>query len=288
MNFPRFFGNRKIRPTWSYRAAGVIWRILISDAGDLALEIRDEDAKKTSFSFLDGANGVPRWSDLMLEEPWWVGMEAIQGNILFLHKYAKHDSPEHRGIIAVDASRGVILWSQENLAFLQGNGDRVYAFTTQFERRIVHLVDALSGSILETFDENSDDVERLRTVPRLPGIAERMGFPATRAFDSLNAKLQAKIRGKVRMKNLVEPVEHLEMREFSVIGYYQRTPAGDDVKPMLRNTLAILDTAGRLIFEEVLQEGVRGAVPESFFSIDGRVYALRNRNSIISLELWKS
>jgi hypothetical protein len=52
-----------------------------------------------------------------MPERWLTGIEAIYNGVLLLHYYKHESGPEHKTIIAVDATTSAELWSNYSLAF---------------------------------------------------------------------------------------------------------------------------------------------------------------------------
>lgn len=82
---------------------GKIWNIEISPKGELlALEIRDEKSKMVSFSIFHFQNKKWLWYNVEFEETWWLNLQAIDEEKLYLNYFYNDKNPEEKKIVVVD------------------------------------------------------------------------------------------------------------------------------------------------------------------------------------------
>src|SRR5713101_5946050 len=103
--------TNEIRVAWQYTTGGKLWRLYPSASGRIVVEDRDVERKKVSFTCLDQMTGRVLWTDLQFAEKWWITIDSIYHDVLFLHEYATPDMPEHKKIHAVDVESGRLSWS---------------------------------------------------------------------------------------------------------------------------------------------------------------------------------
>ena len=91
-----------IKRIYSFSNNRQIWRLIPTATEKLIIEERDTENKEVFFNCLEISSGVKIFSELQLEEKFWVGIEAVNNDIIYFHKFVKPDMPRHQGIIAFD------------------------------------------------------------------------------------------------------------------------------------------------------------------------------------------
>ena len=108
----------KLKKSYRFDNKRQIWRIIPTNNGKLIIEERETEKKLAYFHCLELDSGKKILSNFQLDDTFWVGVEAVQDNIIFFHKFAKPDMPKHRGIFAYDFMKKEFLWTNPELIFL--------------------------------------------------------------------------------------------------------------------------------------------------------------------------
>ncbi len=146
-----------LQPFISQALNGTVWRLQIDGLTDtMAIDIRNETDKQTSFTSLNLESGEVHFTSFTLPERWLTGIEAVYNSVILLHYYKHESGPEHKAIIAIDATTSKELWSNYSLAFdhLSINGPVVY--NTSFQPKKLILIDVLTGQIVRPSDVTQD------------------------------------------------------------------------------------------------------------------------------------
>src|ERR1700761_5287602 len=99
---------------------GAIWRLEIDELTDtIFVEVRNEAEKQASFASISLTNGTIHFTDLTTPERWLTGIEAAYDGVLLLHNYQSANGPAHKGLTAIDALNGLVLWTNYVFAFEQ-------------------------------------------------------------------------------------------------------------------------------------------------------------------------
>jgi hypothetical protein len=163
-----------LKPSISISFTGTVWRLQVDEQSHtLAVELRNEHDKQTSFAAIDLTNGRVYFDNLTMPERWLTGMEAIYNNVLLLHYYKHESGPEHKAIIAINALTGAELWSNYSVAFdhLSVNGPVV--FNTSLQPKKLMLADISSGEILRPYDSALDKpLENKIVIPEMVPATE--------------------------------------------------------------------------------------------------------------------
>ena len=286
--FPLFRIN-KHRPHWTYAARGTIWRILFSDSGKIIGECRDQERKSVSFFCVNGESGSPVWEGLRLDEPWWVGMEAVQGNTLLLHGFVKPDMPQHKQIVAFDVDTGKERWRNDELTYWFGLGQMVYAYRDTFEKRIGCALNLHTGAIEQTHDDSLEDLHRLRR--RAFEEKDVAGFRFPEVLDPHSAEpwVGALVRREIKGKSVAGDAEFINEQGYLLLNYYTRASRPSAGVPVYDNHFVILHVErGSRVFSDVLARSAKAPVPDSFFVRFPFVYFIKDYNTLTALRLWKS
>jgi hypothetical protein len=271
---------------WTYTARGDIWRIETAPGGKLVGETRDQARKEASFFCLEEQTGLTRWEDRRLEEPWWAGIEAVQGDTLLLHQFAQPDMPEHRRIIALDIDTGTERWRNDELAYWFGIGNNVYAYEDTLEKRIGYALNLQTGVIERTFDENLDELRLLRSAPSQDPPREETRFPEVLDESVGDPSIVSLVERETKGKRLAGPIEHVKERGLLLFDYHELGRGSTPEKPLYDNRFAIVDLQRKKkVFSEIIARGLRTPVPDSFFLRGPFVFFIKNRNILTAVRL---
>jgi hypothetical protein len=251
--------------------------MLPSGDGVLVGEDRYEEGKQALFFCLDLRTGKPLWERKKLEESWWVGIEAIRADAVYIHEFARPDLPEHSGIICLSARSGELLWLRKELQFRGFAGDAVVARQRGSLEDSFFLLDRRTGETLQKLNEEevsgidiggSEEDGRVlypspvdRDGPRWPGIAA--------ALDG---------------REIAGDCEMIEVEGRTIICYHA-FQNGDAATPVLDHRLVVLDAAGRTIFDDLLHDNAHMPVYDSFFVLGGLLYYIRKERQVVCLDI---
>jgi hypothetical protein len=282
------FHPGKIKPEWEFRPGALIWRLFCTSTDRIIGEARDQKSKSVSFFCLDARSGAALWKDLKLDEPWWIGIEAVHKDVLICHGFARPDMPQHKGLLGIDSESGKLLWKNEEFSYWFSSEDKVYGQRYLFEKRIGCALDLRSGTLL---NEYSGDLEQLQTLERESRERERddnLVFPEPYNPDDLDSAVTVKLARLLDGKKSVQSIEHLLHRGLLIVDYYRLTGAAEG-EPALVNVLEVFDAEkGKTLHKETIASGTAIPAPDAFFVKDDFLYYIKNRTILKALRLWKS
>lgn len=279
----RWFSKNESDPSksaWSYSATGILWRIVPSSLGYFIGEDRDTSTKRVSFFCVNRVTGETCWSGKNFSEPWWIGIEAVSGSTVFLHEYATPDMPDHKKIHAVDLLTGDVVWSNHELKLLFAHDDRVYAVQELFDKRIFFALDIATGAVVSEIDrENLNSLQR--TLPDDPG--QHVMYPLPASEVSLDSKAHANIQFALsKVNNPVLP-EYLVRKNFMIVAYYENL---DSTGTGFQQHLSVHSLNQRkILFRDIILNRAVIPVPDSFFCIDDFMYYVREKKTLMAVDL---
>ena len=250
-----------LQPYIHKKFTGTIWRLDIDNSSEtLFLEIREQAHKKVYFASIGLDNGIIYFDDFITEERWLTGIETAYHGVLLLHNYQSESRPDHKGIIAVDAKNGEMLWSDYVSAFhhLSVNGPVIY--DTRIQPPKLFLADVNTGAILRLYQPSIDgEPENILKFPgELPDdVLKDLPLPVTA---------------------LANTIHYLEYSNFRIVSLHSL------VEGALKQHLYIMDGNG-VAYEDLLNTGIQKLQPESFFMHNNRLVYLKNKSEIKVLYL---
>ncbi|HVW96752.1 MAG TPA: DUF4905 domain-containing protein [Mucilaginibacter sp.] len=152
-------------PHISQQFKGAVWRIEIDQFRDILIaEIRNAEAKTVTFSSVSLDSGELNFQELSTPERWLTGIECIYDGVLLLHYYQSETGPAHKGLMAVDALTGEILWSNFTFGFDRLTADGPLVFDMLMQPRRLFLLDIRTGSTTRIYQPviNAGPVNYLR------------------------------------------------------------------------------------------------------------------------------
>lgn len=223
------------------------------------------------------------WQHATFGEQWWMGIEAICGETLLLHKYTTPSMPEHRGIIAVDIESGKELWRNEELRFDCGLPESMIASRSTVFGKQIEERNARTGILLRTFSEAEAE-----EVCRAPASFESTTIEMPARIADLTADPSANaavLRSQCDAATLVGPVGYLDHDGLLIFTYHQRStlPEGG-----IQTTLTIVEKGtNAVLFSGRVQRSAPTFPAETFFVWQNMLYYLEEQTTLIAINLAK-
>ncbi len=281
MNLFSLFSSNKLKPAWQFSAANILWRVMFSENGLIVGEDRNTETKSVEFFCLNAVTGKPLWQNKTFDEQWWIGLDAITNERLYLHGFGKPSMPEHKNIIAAELQTGNVLWRNSECTFLAIQSPFVFGYKDLFERRVYYKMNDNTGEILEELALLPDGVE--------PNIQyEKTDFLFPQVLSQENEELWGLVRrGAMRVTHrndtTFKSAEYVVTKKQMIINVYAQH---SNPQNGLKNSLYIIDTSTKKkVYSDVLNESTPYAVPDSFFVDEQVVYYIKERKTLVALNL---
>ncbi|UZJ37066.1 DUF4905 domain-containing protein [Prosthecochloris sp. SCSIO W1103] len=269
-------------PLWRYLPSGNarLWRIMFLEPDLLVCENRLQEVGKTSFTCLSLASGKEILKDFslsdhvqgMIGESCMTGLETARGNLFYIHGY-QDNSPEHKGIWAVDPRKADVVWARPEAAFVANleDGMLVYAAGSfaGFPERSYFLLDFKSGEVLETIGDDAAKANKMRMGALSDEALQKVELPVMQNPGGTGA-------GSL-VEGFYESIEHDRL-----LVTVTHSPA-EDGKTFDATIEAFRDSIK--VYEDTLAS--RTTVPSvNYFLLRGVIlYYIRGMNELISVRL---
>jgi hypothetical protein len=271
-----------IKQIYSFSNNRQIWRLIPSDTGKIVIEERDTENKEVFFNCLEISSGEKIFSELQFEEKFWVGIEAVDNDTIYFHKFAKPDMPGHQGVIAFDIKSKNILWENPDYSFLFIESDKIYCYKSHFEGRNFFTIDRNSGEKIEDLGSDVSEINRLRDAALSKQSYKDYIFPKTYYSDDIYDERITKIFSEFKNEKVIAGnIEYAIYGEVLFFNFHEVLDNGS-----LRNILRAFGLKNnKQIMEEVLISETKAYVPDSFFFRQNLMFLLEEKNRLVVYEL---
>lgn len=261
----------KLKKNYSFTNKRQIWRLIPTDTGKLIIEERNTDTKQVYFNCLQIDSGKKIFKNLQLDEKFWIGIEAVYKDVIFFHKFAKPDMPQHLGIIAFDINNQKILWRLPDQSFQLAAKDTVYSYQQLFERKKYFALNFETG---EEYDEVTVTDELINKLnDEMYNANEQTGYIFPSAYSALsenNAVTNEYLENYKKENVITGKIDYLLLYSHLLFSFHTVNSNGT-----LKNHFKAVDlSTGKFILEEVLNKESKLFIPESFFIKDDLLFLL--------------
>ncbi len=235
------------------------------------------NSREAFYNCIQIESGEEIFHDFQLEEKHWSGIESIHNDMIYFHKFASRDMPDHKGIIAFDILSQKIIWQTNDYIFDFISSDKIFCYKIYFEGRSYYILDSLTGSLLEEFGDNSTDVNRLREESFEQNNFEGYLFPEPFEESSSSFPPADQIVDSIRKKYTVAgKIEYIPLNEIILMNFHESLKDGN-----FQNTFKAIDILKKKsILEMVLNAHSKTFVPDSFFIKDNFLFLLIEKTKL--------
>jgi len=271
----------KLKKNYRFDNKRQIWRIIPTDNGKLIIEERETEKKLAYFHCLELESGKKLLSNFQLDDKFWVGVEAVLGDIIFFHKFAKPDMPKHRGIFAFDLMKREFIWQNPELIFLFILDEKLYTYKEKFEGRSYCSVNPVNGEIIEDVGANYELINRLRDESIKEEENKGYLFPEVFEDDSIADNRVSEFIKSLRNDFVISgKIEFIWKDNLLMLSFHEANSKGT-----LNNLFKAVDLSkGKYILEEVINKETSLFLTDSFFVKDDLLFLLFGKTR---LEVYK-
>jgi hypothetical protein len=268
----------KLKKNFRFDNKRQIWRIIPTDTRKLIIEEREPEKKQVYFHCLSIDSGKKILSDFQLDDNFWVGIETVQNEIIFFHKFAKPDMPKHKGIYAFDIKSKKIFWENPHLIYQFIYRDKMFAYVEKFEGRKYYSLAPNSGEIIDELGENYQLINTLREEAIKEENNNSYLFPEAFEDDSSTDKKVSELIKSLRNEFVVSgKIEFIHQDNLLMISFHEANSKGT-----LNNLFKAVDlSTGKYILEEVINKETGLFLTDSFFVKDDFLFLLFGKTRLV-------
>lgn len=268
--------SKRSQDVWTRPAGGdaLIWKIMFTGSGLVVCENRIPGARDTSYTCCreeDGATVLDRFSPRTVVEgeaptPGMTGLETVGEKLFYIHAY-QPDSPEHRGLWAIDPLRGGLAWARADCAFTAHVAEGMLVYRAGsfagFPERHYLLLDPSSGGIQDEPGRDTNRVAQLRSKALCEETRQDVLLPRA---DGGSAPRPGELREYIRKGELLLTVDHASAGP----------ETGFDARIRVRRR-------GVTVYEDTLACNTPAPCVNYFLLRGVRLYYIRNMNELVSV-----
>lgn len=251
-----------------------IWRILISQTDKLVFEERDPNTREVFFSCYDLLTKTKIFSNFQFNEKAWIGIEAVENDIIIFHFYRKPDMPQHKGFFAFSIKEKKILWTNDSQTYFFSDEEKIVAFIQQFEGKSFVEIDLTTGNVSRSLGEDFTQVNLLKQEAQAKKSYADYLFPEV--FNPLNDDPQFDcIRNAVSGFSFSGQVEYFNKGEFFYFTFHEKK----DEK--FTQHFYIWNAANNsLFFSDVLNKNIPNYAVDSFFVYKKFLFLIKEKQIV--------
>lgn len=287
----KIFGNKsKLSPDWSFRQSGNLWKFVFAGDDIIAGETRDIEQKKLFLFSLDVSTGNCFMKDFLFEDGnYWVSIEGGNDKILFLNRFRSPELPYPKNIIALDIRTGKKLWENEEYVYYFCGKDKLYGRKSSFEKDLYAVIDMENGSPLPLSDNDAAKLKNMKAEADDDLFREYYDYPKPVSTCPAGEECEAIIAKETSANTVKGDVEYITKNDFLLFNYYPESGSvPDSDRKLYKNVFCIYNFRNaEKLYEGVLNENSNYNVPDNFFMKGGRVFLLKGREYLVSLNLIK-
>jgi len=226
----------------------------------LLLELRNSEDRQVSFASIDLLSGKTWFKNLVTPERWLTGVQAAYNGVLLVHNYQSEKSPEHKGLVAIDAFTGDTLWFNYNYGFDYLSSDGPLLYDTRIQPRKIFLADIKTGATIR--NQASFAFNELPNKIMVPEIISK-------------EELQQQFRGFDPFANMVH---YHEYNNFRIVSLHAL------VDGKLTQMLYVMQGINK-VYEDLLNTDIQKLQPEAFIMHQNRLVYIKNKCELKVLSL---
>ena len=239
----------------SERFDGLIWKVQINEKKSLiAIESRNSDLRKVAFTVLNYQTGDSYFKERVFEETWKLNLAFIGKENMVLTVFEQSNSPESKGLIAVNAQNGSLLWERYNISLNQANEGGMQVFDPRINPRKYYWINHENGGYI-TEPENNYPQTGFLLFPELFNHSTLPGF--------------------ISREEIVGEVASLITQGKTIVSFHEK------INDNLRQRLLVYQD-DNILLDDILIKDIQKMQPESFFIQNNNLFYIRNKNEIVS------
>lgn len=258
-----------------YKPNKQIWRIIISDDENVIIEKRDTNDKQVYFDCFELGSKKNVFTDLQLDEKFWIGIEKVYKGVIYFHLFAKPDMPGHKEIIAYDISSNKVLWRDEKHSYLFLYNDKVYGFKQLFEGRQFFTLDYKTGELVEDLGTNTDKVNQDYDRSRQEEDYSDYIFPEN--VEAKNKKIKSILADLKSKLDIVGDVEYNVYKNTLLASYHIKKTDNN----MSNEFIAIDVESVDEILHQNLSNNINSFMTDSFFVYKNFLFLLKGKEEVV-------
>ncbi len=263
---------------WEHKFQSTVWRLMPSHPSFIVGECRDVNLKNTTFFCVDIFTGRIQWTNLHLEERWWVGIESVVNKFIVFHKYLRPDMPQHQGIIIVDLISGVTVWSNDHYKYYGIDDNCIYVQDEALIENQLLKLDIKTGKVIEEITYEAFNHKPATQSPTSYITADIINL------EEISIPVVKKYLSNKKGDKLIDPTEILVSGNLYVIGINYKS-SQQPQQGSVSEDILIMNKGGKVLYQECINTGGSVPVLTKFFLKQNIIIYIKDKNRLKAIKI---
>ncbi|MCE1165299.1 MAG: DUF4905 domain-containing protein [Bacteroidetes bacterium] len=285
----KIFGKKyKMNPDWKFSQNGNLWKFIFAGKNNIAGETRDVEKKILYFFSLDISSGRHHVKNFLFEDGnYWISTEGANDKILFVSRFQSPELPYPKNIIALDLKTGAKLWENEEYIFHFCTDEKLYGIKNSFGKITFAEMNQEDGSARTLSDEEASLLSGMKAKSDEDLYNEYYDYPKSHSSYPAGNAAEEIFRSETGRDIVEGDIEYILRDNYLMFNYYVESGSPAETgRKVYKNIFCVYNhTSGEKLFEDLLSENSNYSVPDNFFIKDGRLYYLKGRSELLSINL---
>ncbi|MCX6179531.1 MAG: DUF4905 domain-containing protein [Chlorobiales bacterium] len=275
---------------WQYNAGhgALIWQLMFTVNDDLIGQKRFTANRRALFFCIDTVSGQVVCDDYLLMdhvhpvpagEGWFVGLETTIGSLVYCYAY-QSQSPEHKGIWAVDFRAGRVVWSRPDIVFAANLDHEFLVYQLSafggFPERHFLMIDPLTGADIRQLGIDSSTVNTIRQGVVQEEERQKVILSEFVTHD-MNIERMALLRAGISETSRSECIV---LGSLTVAALHEQSEVSGSWSSVLK-----VWRRDCLVYEDCMEEDVEKPCLNNFLIRSENLYYLKNKEELVCVAL---
>lgn len=267
----------RLKKLYTHNNEKQIWRILPTSNRKVVIEERDTNTKEVFFSAIEIDTGKKILNEHQFDDKNWMGIEAVNNDLIFFHSYGNPEMPTHKSIIAFDIITKSVLWQNDKYVFSFLYDDKIYCYQQRFESRKFYSLNCFTGEVIEELEDNTSDLLQLRNKSSEDFEKQNYIFPEYFNRSEIALENYQKYLQKILSETVIKgEISYLLYNDLLIFNYHEVSDSNS-----LNNILTVVDLVkNKVLLKHTLDKNLINLMPESFFVKDNFLFLIVDKKKL--------
>jgi len=282
--------EKRLSVRWRFEAGqgALLWQLMFTETNDLigqkrfvhsrtallfCIDIETGEVVRDDYLLMDHVHPVPAG------EGWFVGLETTLGNLVYCYTY-QAQSPEHKGIWAVDFRADRVVWSRSDVAYAANLDHEFLAYQLSafggFPERHFLLIDPFTGEDIQKLGIDGSVVNTIRQNGVPEEERQQVILPEFVSDDMTEQRLALRQAGIFEASRC----ECIVQGSLTVVGLHSQ----GEFSGVWSSVLQVW-SKDALVYDDFMEEGVEKPCLNNFLIRRENLYYLKNKEELVCVAL---
>lgn len=252
---------KQLTPFFSIEFGAPIWDVR-SNGRYILVSERNDETQQVLFSLFDLTNQSFVWDQISFEEEWWVRLVFLGEEVAVFQTFNDTQDIEVQSIFVVNLLSLEVLWQKEGCRFVQASDASVKLLDAE-EKELA--LDLRTGEA-----KAYSDISKLHEIITYPAYYNE----GSQHFNTLKQFVTKQVSGECSGS-----FEYYQNNEVFIIS------ANIEGETGYLNQLFVFNTEGELLFQEILEEELKGLASGTFFIVNRELIFVKGKKELLAYSI---